>query len=304
MKKLVLSLAATCCILAPSLAQAVTYRQLEAVNSNGSSAYSGITGSITLTGVVLNDPTEMSTSSDYWQLFIQSLDPTDHGGVVLWDGYMNYLGDGSYGVDASLTSLTLNYGDVVTVTAYATDDRCGKCNLTDNHGASTIFTVTKTTDHYDTVSSETITLADLKNTDDTFQFDSSRNSGCEYYQSTLVSLKGLTLADASLWGKDQTVTVKQKINGVDYTFDLLLGSNDSLNLSADTLSLMETKGFDLTAILDQEDTSSPYTGGYRLWLTSTENGALTVVPEPGALALCLAGGLATMLVWRRRRSAA
>ncbi|MEN6559078.1 MAG: PEP-CTERM sorting domain-containing protein, partial [Thermoguttaceae bacterium] len=72
-----------------------------------------------------------------------------------------------------------------------------------------------------------------------------------------------------------------------------------------TLALMETKGFDLTAVLDQEDTSSPYTGGYRLWLTSTENGGLTVVPEPSTLALSLAGGLAALLfVWRRRRSAA
>ncbi|MEN6366631.1 MAG: PEP-CTERM sorting domain-containing protein [Thermoguttaceae bacterium] len=348
MKKLVLSLATACCLLAPALAQAAvdntTYATLLGINSYGNTTYNSA-APVILTGVVINNPFDMLDGSAKWQTYIQSLNPsTDNGGVALYLGKYHprtgaelYAGDfdGTYDGDAwdseiyrlmysDADGLALSYGDVIQVTANAPGMFFnGKYNINEQHNALTSkdFTISVIS-RGTTPTAAGISLADLKNADGSFIFDSSRSTGCEKYQATLVHLKGLKLLStteqwaSALTSNDYSVTVQQIVDGTSYTFDMILGLNDSLNLTTSQLLAMQETGFDLTAILDQEDTGTTitdessedfgktyYTGGYRLWLTSAENGGLTVVPEPGTLALCLMGGLTALLVGRRRRSA-
>ena len=132
-----------------------------------------------------------------------------------------------------------------------------------------------------------------------FLFDQTRATGCEHYQGSLVHLDGLTLTDPSQWAaaaadpsNTASVTVQQTINGQTYYFPMILGVDPALDqVNAYTLGT-----FSVTAILDQEDSTAPYTGGYRLWVTN----ASEVTPEPGSLVMLAAAALSGLLWWRRR----
>jgi len=149
---------------------------------------------------------------------------------------------------------------------------------------------------------QNITLADLKNPDDTFIFDETRTTGCEHYQGTLVHLEGLTIVDASKWtleNRYDPVVVKQIVDGHELTFELVLGLDKNLrNIGYD----LTATPFNLTAILNQEvnyKAGENDMQGYELWWTNASG--LTVVPEPGCLALLTGGLVAGIFAWRRRR---
>lgn len=313
----------------PAIASEVTYTPIrhsdyQAVYDDGSAAWPGedasgnglLEYSITLFGVVINNPADMldysvSASSPKWQVFIQATEEAvafgDFGGTALYMMRDNF-GDGSqYYTNAKwgeelerIGGFTLQYGDLVRVDARAPGMNFkGKYNVNEKHNKSPDYDFEITVIGSSTPKAASITLADLKDTNNDFIFREDRQAGCEHYQASLVSLNGLLLDGADDWALDGTVTVKQTVEGIERTFSMKLGlDNDLASIDAE---LLETTPFSVTAILDQEDNyCAPYTGGYRLWLTSASN--LDVVPEPGSLALLVAGGLAAMLLWRRRRS--
>ncbi|HPP53656.1 MAG TPA: PEP-CTERM sorting domain-containing protein [Thermoguttaceae bacterium] len=111
-------------------------------------------------------------------------------------------------------------------------------------------------------------------------------------------LDGLLLVDPQNWALNGTVTVKQTVGGNELTFPLKLGIDPAL--AAINASLLATTPFSLTAILDQEDSGSPYTDNYRLWLTSASDlgAAFAMVPEPASVAL-LSAGMALLWILRR-----
>jgi hypothetical protein len=281
---------------------------------------------ISIYGVVVNNPNDMLDSdcgsASQWQVFIQALPAGTYGGHEVAGGdfggtalYM--VKEFTYGTPAIYDGATwqsemnrLNYptgstpdqslqvGDVVLVQAEGPGlFYKGKFNINEQHSTSSAkdFSVTilqrgLTTEDMNV---PTLSLADLKNADGTFRFDSTRASGCEHYQGSLVHLDHLTLVSDPLgWILDGTVTVKQG----DLTFPLKLGLDADL-LSYDPLAMQSTE-FSLTAILDQE--SWDLTGGYRLWLTDAAN--LTVAPEPGTLVLLAVAGLAALLAWWRQKA--
>ena len=134
-----------------------------------------------------------------------------------------------------------------------------------------------------------IELSDLKDTNDDYIFDATREAGCEHYQGSLVHLDNLLLVDPANWALDGEVTVTK--NGL--TFGMKLGIDADL-LSIDS-GLLATTPFSVTAILDQE--SSDFTTGYRLWLTNAGD-LIVAVPEPGTVVLAIVAMLA-LLPWRR-----
>ena len=86
-------------LLAGSSTCAETFQNLEAVDANGFSTWAG-SYPLTVTGVILNDPSEMLDSTPnfipwnngagqwqlggQWQVFVQAVLPGDRGGVECW----------------------------------------------------------------------------------------------------------------------------------------------------------------------------------------------------------------------------
>ena len=85
-------------LLAAGISRAETFTNLEAVDASGVSTWNG-SFPIVLTGVILNDPSEMLDSTpDFipwddganmfelggqWQIFVQTVSPGDRGGVEM-----------------------------------------------------------------------------------------------------------------------------------------------------------------------------------------------------------------------------
>ncbi|NLF08731.1 MAG: PEP-CTERM sorting domain-containing protein [Pirellulaceae bacterium] len=323
MKSLGLSIPLVCLLVIVSPAAAdisytpTLHSELQAVWDDGTTAWSG-GPNISLIGVIINDAADMSDYSTYspyvwWQTYIQAapageyggytVAPGDYGGAALYMRAAIPWGSSPYTIydatewatelDRVTNGYSLQYGDVVLVEAQAPGMFYnGKFNINEQHNAEPAKDFNITVIGRVAPTATPVTLADLKNPDDSFIFDETRATGCERYQASLVRLDNLLLEDAAAWALDGTVVVKQG----DLTFDMKLGLDDAL-MSIDAASL-ETTPFSIAAILDQEDDSYEYTGGYRLWLTNASG--LTVVPEPGTLVLLAAAGLALLLLRRRR----
>ncbi len=300
-------------------ALAETNWALQAVNADGSSAWSG-TVPFTLTGVILNNPEQMLDSTwdadaetdgvmgAQWQIFIQGIG-SDRGGTALWMG-QNYSSlPWVSGQTYSLTEWTdemnrLNYtngdpntgaqfrrGDLVTVTANTSGAHAGKRNVNEGHNTGTAnnFSITMETQNYGLPTAEILTIADLyvptddPNYDPLFpMFDSDRSSGAEHYQGMYVRLNDITLTDASGW------------NGIDWDSRICLAEDDqgrsvTLRMPLEDLGQAPTGWFDLYGIVNQE-ASDAGQNGYEVFVTE-------IVPEPVSLLLLGPGGL---LLLRRR----
>jgi hypothetical protein len=107
---------------------------------------------------------------------------------------------------------------------------------------------------------EVITLDDVKDGNDNFIFDSSRLSGCEYYQGRLVKINNVSFVDANSWGPDADlmITDGQK------TFPVRLGIGWGISPGSNNL----VEPFDIVGIFDQE-------GGlkenYRIWVLNYDS---------------------------------
>ena len=266
-----------------------------------------------------------------WQVFFQAVDPyqfpglisdpelyaNDFGGTAMYMRKAHPMNPNIYYTDdqwlaemqrlnypnyqGSPVTEPLRRGDLVLVQANAPGLFFrGKYNINEQHSTD------PAKDFYITIlqrnvplSAAQITLADLKDSNNNFIFDQSRATGCERYQGSLVHLDGLLLVNPQNWALDGTVTVKQG----NLTFPLKLGIDPAL--AAINAALLATTPFSLTAILDQEDSGSPYTDNYRLWLTSASDlgAAFAMVPEPASLALLAVGILLVGIyrwAWPRR----
>jgi hypothetical protein len=297
------------------------HSDLQAVYDDGTSAWSSLPGAcISLTGVVLNNPWDMlsssaSASQPAWQVYIQAVAPGDYGGTAVymrknipWNSSQNYSALEWYQEMERVnypnqTNSPLQRGDLIRVDARAPGlFYGGKYNINEQHMKDAAYNFDVTIlDRGLTPQATLIDLSSLKDAADNFIFDETRATGGEHYQGSLVHLDNVTLVDApSKWLLDGTVTVRQG----DLTMPLKLGLDPHL------LSMAPTTGsqFSLTAILDQEDqdtAESPgYMRGYRLWLTNASD--FSAVPEPSTIVLAVLGGLfmypAVRTSVRRRRT--
>lgn len=305
-----------------SVSLAETHWNLQAVNANGVSTWSG-TYPFTLVGVILNNPEDMlntvydpsasanGTMGAQWQLFIQGVGG-DRCGTALWMG-QNYNSLGAWipagnaydqaawtaemnrvNYDAT-TGRQFRQGDLVTVTASKSLFYGGKMNVNESHRADPAndFSISLITADYGLPTADVLSLGDLYASTEAPGydvayplFDQTRATGAEHYQGMYVRLNGLTLTDSSGWGEtawaDRLCTVT---DGLGHTLNLRMPLYD--------LGDIPTGMFDVYGIINQESGSGTNGRmGYELFVTGV------VVPEPASLSLLAIGAVACL---RRRR---
>jgi len=202
----------------------VTHAELQAVTTNGTSAWTE-TLPLTIRGVVLNDPTEMLDSSydpdataegsfgGQYQIFFQATDSTDRGGTALWMAQNYFFIPGQdYGADwtnemnrvmADTNGRAFRKGDWIEVTAQKALFFNGKVNINEAHRIlpENNFDIRLVKASAGLPQAEALTLPDLVAADGSALFDDTRETGGEHWQGMRVRLDGIRLADTNGWGQ-------------------------------------------------------------------------------------------------------
>jgi hypothetical protein len=291
-----------CLLPGASSLLAETHANLQSINADGTSAWSG-SFPFTLQGVILNDPAERLEGAPAflpwdgganafrmggeWEVFIQSVDPLDRGGTACWMGqnYGNlpWLHDEFFSYsDAEWLAETqrLNHdpanrhrfrkGDLVEVTVKRSLFYAGKQNVNEAHDRdpSANFELRLLHADYGLPEPELITLADLVNPDDgdlqTHEdiFDETRATGGERYQGMRVRINALTLVDGSGWGETEWSLRKCLVTDGSNRFFTLRMPLTDLGPAPDTGTV-----FDAIGVMDQDSgSSSDGTHGYNLFV--------------------------------------
>ena len=241
-----------------------------------------------------NGGANMYNLGGQWQIFIQAYsDPTvggsaaDFGGCEVWMG-QNYGNLPWIGTSADSytnsqwtaqlarlnsptllstgSSVSLQAGDVVAITGYGLE-YAGMMNVNEQHQIYNSFTITALETGAPLPAPTVTTLGQLMNSSGTFYFDSTRQTGAEHLQGTLVQLDGVRLLSGT-WAPNNQVVVT---DGSLRQMILNLGNNPNLTTAP-------TGAFNVTGIVDQESTDGSNQDGYTLWLTDSGN----VSVQPGA----------------------
>ena len=276
---------------APTVAE-VTHSEFQAVNASGEQTYNA-TDKVILEGILLHNPadmldptpddtiTEPFNISGQWQIFFQG-ESDDHAGTAVWMGQLyNNLPwvalDGGYTNEEFVAELSrLNAaqcspGDRIRVTGYYLS-YSGKTNVNEQHN--------KNPDHNFTIElvqrgvglprPEVVILNDLKDDNDEFIFDPTRQTGCEYYQARLIKIQGVSFADANGWLPNGELVITDGVK----TFPVKLGRGNGIYAGSNNL----TEPFDIIGIMDQE--SANLIDGFRLYVMNYDgNGSVLASRE-------------------------
>lgn len=226
-------------LLPTGAADAESIVNLEAVDNNGMSTWSG-NYPTSITGVLLTDPDEMLDAranfvpwndgagafqlGGQWQVFVQATAPGDRGGVECWMGqnYGNlpwlHSSDLSYSDDDwtgevrrvshdPASGHPFRKGDLVTVTASASLFYGGMQNINEEHSIDPAnnFSIMVVSTNSSLPEPEVISLSSVVRPDDGFDlthedlFDSTRSTGGEHWQGMRVRINGLTLISTNGW---------------------------------------------------------------------------------------------------------
>jgi hypothetical protein len=156
----------------------------------------------------------------------------------------------------SSTSPLVRAGNLVEIRARGGLFYAGKMNVNEQHTNDPIkdYEIVILDEDYGLPAPTSITLADVKDAADTPIFDSTRTTGGELYQSTLVEIENVRFVNTSDWGTDSDLVLTDETGR---TLDIHLGLNDSF-LSQPA----PNDWFNVVGIVDQYDFNG--TGGYRL----------------------------------------
>ncbi len=281
----------------PSSAQ-ISHTDFQAVDSYGEGVYVA-TDKVVLEGVVLNRPEDMlDWRANYfdepgtwamgaeWQFYFQG-EGQDHAGTAVWMGqnYHNSTIPNAQGYDnqAWLDELlrlnpdpnntyTLLPGDRIRVEGFYKFFR-GKMNINEQHSAdpNLDFTIELLERGGGVPLPDVVSLDELKDSDDNFIFDPTRQSGCEYYQGRMIRINNVRLCGpqgpSDPFDPDDWYPNSDVITVTDGTksFPVKIGLGEGI-FSNSYVKLNDS--FDIIAIMDQEDSSDPYKSGYRLWICS------------------------------------
>ena len=276
---------------APTVAN-ITHSEFQAVNTSGEQMYNA-TEKVILEGILLHNPadmldpkpddtvTQLFNISGQWQIFFQG-EEDDHAGTAAWMGQLyNNLPwvalDGGYTNEefaaelVRLNAAQFSPGDRIRVTGYYLSYN-GKLNVNEQHNKNPDhnFTIELIQQGVGLPRPEVVTLDDLKNDNDVFIFDPTRQSGGEYYQARLIKIESVYFADANDWGAHGELVITDGAK----TLVVKLGRGNGIYAGSNNL----TESFDIIGILDQE--SANLTDSYRLYVMNYDgNGSVLASRE-------------------------
>jgi len=271
----------------PTVAQ-VTHSEFQAVNASGEQTYNA-TEKVILEGILLHNPadmldptaddtiTQLFNISGQWQVFLQG-EGDDHAGTAVWMGqlYSNLpwvAPDGGYTNQEFVSELNrlnaarFSPGDRIRVTGYYLSYN-GKLNVNEQHNKNPDhdFTIELVQRGVGLPRPEVITLDDLKDNDNKFIFDPTRQTGGEHYQARLVKIEDVYFADANDWRPYGELAITDGVK----TLAVKLGRGNGIYAGSNNL----TEPFDIIGILDQE--SPNLTDGYRLYVMNYDGNGLVL----------------------------
>lgn len=282
-------------LLAAGIARAETHANLQAVSANGTNGWFG-SHPFMITGVLLCNPDEMLDPTPnflpyndgenlgklggQWQIAFQAVEPGDRGGTFCYMAqnygnlFMNRDTSKSYTNEAwTAEILRLNFdpatmhqfraGDLIQVTARMSLFYGGKRNINEGHNNDPAynFDISLVQSNYGLPEPEVITLADVKNADDTYIFDQTRATGGEHYQGMRVRINNLTLLTTNGWNPTNAWSGRlcTATDGTGRTFPL---RHPRYSLGPPPAGV-----FDAIGIFNQESGSSNQgTNGYELFV--------------------------------------
>jgi MYXO-CTERM domain-containing protein len=271
---------------------------LQAVDANGEATHPKVgaapidTNKVVCEGIALNASDEYLDPGLMFQLYVQGESP-DAGGIAVWSG--SFFEGGPYSPTWAAEYARMNEsgflpGDRVRVTGFAAFHN-GKTNINERHSAAPAMDFTiEVLDAGVGMPAPTV----LPSVAACIGFDPARATGGERYQASWCVLEDARIDSMpDGWGAGKTILVTD--DGVNTLPVLLSGMGDFDSFVAPTGT------FDVVGVFDQEDTTSPFTGDYRLWVKSFGDfdvaETANPVAEPGGLAVA---ALAVAGLLRRR----
>jgi len=238
---------------------------LQAVDATGNAIHPKVGASVesvnkvVIEGIALNSPDEILNTDMMWQVYVQAEGP-DWGGIAVFAAIFY---DNSqwprYPMD-------FQAGDRVRVEGY-TEFHNGKTNLNERHSASPDlrFTVTRLATGVGLPAPRVIPSIASCN-----YFDPRGLGGGQRYQAQWTQLHNVHVVSGT-WAAGETVTISDDSG---QSLDMLLSEKGDFDASS------VPKGeFSVRGIFDQEDSSAPCTGGYRIWVKHSSD---VFQPKPPA----------------------
>ena len=235
----------------------------EAVNSIGFGIHPKVnadpnnpSNAVTIEGIAIGgsheilNPGPPAAMGIAYTLFIQD-DTSDRGGIQVWAGSWFY-GDPMWTELRQTDYVDVQPGDKVRVTGFLADAGRGKVVINHRHSNSPnlVFHV-EVLGHPGMPDPVLIPSVSACN-----YFDETRAGGGEFYQTRWVMLHGVEVGPGS-WANNSLLTVSDSTGSV----GMLLSARGDFTGNPRP----ETK-IAVVGIFDQEDTTSPYTEGYRIWV--------------------------------------
>ncbi|MGQ9765208.1 MAG: hypothetical protein ACUVRI_10045 [Armatimonadota bacterium] len=235
----------------------------EAVNSIGFGTHPKVNADandpsnrVTIEGIAIGgsheilNPGPPAAMGTQYTLFIQD-DTSDRGGMQVWAGSWFY-GDPLWTDLRQTDYIDVQPGDRVRVTGFLADAGRGKVVINHRHSNSPnlVFHV-EILDHPGMPDPVLIPSVSSCN-----YFDETRSGGGEFYQTRWVMLHGVNVGEGS-WANNSLFTISDDTGSV----GMLLSRVGDFTGNPKPDSKINVVG-----IFDQEDTVSPYTEGYRVWV--------------------------------------
>jgi len=257
-----------------------THTEIQSVDADGYGNHPDLqtTNKVTVEGIIINRPDfilDATPNQDapfgpgaMWQIYIQG-EGTDHAATAVWMGqcYDNVWGSGTYTNQQWLEEIYRVGHDPVSGYEFAPGDRVrvtgllkfysGKTNINERHNTDPAndLTIELIEPAVGLPQPEVITLDDVKDANDEFIFDPTRQRGCEYYQGRLVKINHVRFVDPNAWAPEATLTITDGVK----TFPVKLGRGWGFRPGSNNL----TEPFDIVGIFDQEGGLKDH---YRLWV--------------------------------------